>query len=126
MKALQLKGMRFGRWMVTERSTRKQHSTFKWVCRCDCGTIREVSGSDLLKGGSRSCGCINKERIINGNITHGLSKHPAYNTWKSMVRRCHFKNSNSYNLYGERGITVSREWRFNPSAFLQWADENGW
>lgn len=33
----------------------------KWLCRCDCGTVRYVLERSLLYGGSRSCGCAAKE-----------------------------------------------------------------
>ena len=29
----------------------------KWKCECECGTIKEVEGNSLRRGGSKSCGC---------------------------------------------------------------------
>lgn len=29
-----------------------------WLCRCDCGTLREVASWDLRSGDSHSCGCL--------------------------------------------------------------------
>ncbi len=46
-----LSGMRFGAWVVL------QQSETMCLCRCDCGTEREVYRYSLLHGVSTSCGC---------------------------------------------------------------------
>ena len=56
-----LTGQRFGKWVVLEKMASKKYPgggyAQMWKCRCDCGTVKEVSQC-LLKGGySRSCGC---------------------------------------------------------------------
>ena len=53
-----LTGQRFGRWTVVERDTENPGFYF---CRCDCGTERSVLGKNLVRGGSRSCGCARKK-----------------------------------------------------------------
>jgi hypothetical protein len=60
------------------------------------------------------------------NERHGLSRHPGYYTWYSMVRRCHCKEHAKYHRYGGRGITVCDEWRDSPVAFLSWLDGTEW
>lgn len=45
-------GMRFGRLLVTERVTDR-----KWKGRCDCGTERTFTRSQLASGSYQSCGC---------------------------------------------------------------------
>ena len=63
-----LTGKRFGRWTVLEHrgyrysKSGKSRSTM-WLCKCDCGTIKEVRGRALKTGASTSCGCYQKERI---------------------------------------------------------------
>lgn len=47
-----LEGRQFGSLQVIEQS-----STGKWICKCECGNIIEVIESNLLSGGTRSCGC---------------------------------------------------------------------
>jgi hypothetical protein len=32
-----------------------------WLCQCDCGNQKEISGSNLTSGKSQSCGCFAKE-----------------------------------------------------------------
>ena len=43
-------------------------------------------------------------------VTHGLSRHSAYNSWKKMIQRCTDPNNKDYHLYGGRGITVCERW----------------
>lgn len=53
-------GQRFGRWTVIEKLPKKKgHSSC--LCRCDCGTVRAVRNGALIKGNSKSCGCLMKD-----------------------------------------------------------------
>jgi hypothetical protein len=53
-----------------------------WVCRCSCGTDEEpveviVTGSKLVNGHTRSCGCIQREAASKtGQKFKHLLKHP--------------------------------------------------
>ena len=58
MQLIQLIGQRFGRWTVLSQAERKDRVQIYWVCRCDCGTEKEIAGYPLRNGESRSCGCI--------------------------------------------------------------------
>ena len=42
--------------LLTLGSKSKGHK--RWVCQCECGSIRLVDESDLKQGRSRSCGCV--------------------------------------------------------------------
>ena len=66
-KFVDITGQRFGRWTVIKRSeTIKKQTT--WLCKCDCGTIKSVRGSDLKSGKSVSCGCFNKEVVSEKSV----------------------------------------------------------
>jgi hypothetical protein len=57
-KLIDLTGQRFGLWTVLSLSDRrtKEHALF-WKCRCDCGAVRDVIGTNMKNGKSLSCGC---------------------------------------------------------------------
>ena len=59
-------GVPNSRWTVLHEGQFKGHQRY-WVCQCECGTIKEVQGGHLRDGSSVSCGCINKERILEYN-----------------------------------------------------------
>lgn len=56
-KLVDLTGERIGRWTVLRRAENSKNNEVMWLCRCDCGTIRAVSRSNLRRGGSLCCGC---------------------------------------------------------------------
>lgn len=56
-------GTKFSRWTVIGG---KVH--MKYLCRCECGTERYVDHRNLKSGISKSCGCLNIERLIERNI----------------------------------------------------------
>lgn len=63
-KLINLVGEKYGNWTVLEKAKKpedsKSSSAF-WLCRCDCGTERIVSGNVLKQGKSKSCGCKRKQ-----------------------------------------------------------------
>lgn len=38
-----------------------------WKCRCSCGQVRVVGQENLTGGGTRSCGCMGRERVRGEN-----------------------------------------------------------
>ena len=56
-KALDLTNNKIGRWTVLRRAESRNKKTY-WVCECECGTIKIVSGHSLKNGTSKSCGCV--------------------------------------------------------------------
>lgn len=104
-----LTGKRFGRWEVIGYSHHVRTQAY-WNSRCDCGTERAVSGPEMARGNSVSCGCYMREKNGSRARTHGLSKHPAFNSWIYAKERCRNPKNTGYYLYGGRGVTFSAEW----------------
>ena len=55
---------------------------------------------------------------------HGMTHHPQFSRWRSMVRRCTDPTDSGWESYGGRGITVAPEWINDPRAFCEWVDEH--
>ena len=55
----------FGRLIVEGLSTKKPKNPNDrhnfWICRCECGNVKDIHQSSLLSGDTQSCGCIQKE-----------------------------------------------------------------
>ena len=117
-------GDKYGRLTVKEPSEKDKHGQ-KWTCRCECGATRDVYESNLTNGNSKSCGCINSERLREMKLRHGGTGTRLYNIWLDMRKRCTNQNSKNYKRYGARGITVCEEWA-EYEAFESWAIENGY
>lgn len=76
-KFIDLTGKKFGRLTVIHREENKirpsGQSATTWLCRCDCGNTIIVTGCDLKKGNTKSCGCLQNE--INSSV------HKKYNNY---------------------------------------------
>ncbi len=57
-KVIDLTGQKFGRWLAQYETGGRRYNDPVWHCMCDCGTERDVGGSSLRDGSSKSCGCI--------------------------------------------------------------------
>jgi hypothetical protein len=92
------------------------------LARCDCGTVKGVSVHSLIRGLSKSCGCLSDEAKSKRSLIHGESWHrkrtPEYRSWEAMKARCSNPRNNRWHLYGARGITVCDRWRDSYTAFL--------
>jgi hypothetical protein len=82
----------------------------RWLCRCVCGTVSSVSTQALVHGGSRSCGCLRRERAAKATFRHGYSARTEYGIWKTLRARCNNKKNVAYVRYGARGIRVCSAW----------------
>lgn len=125
-KAIDLIGQRFGKLTVIERSENSCGGKTRWVCRCDCGKEKVILGDSLRKGRTSSCGCKYLESNKGRNTTHGQTSTRIYRIWLSVKQRCCYKNSSTYKIYGDRGITVCEEWKNDFQTFHEWAMSHGY
>lgn len=109
-RIIDISGEKFARWTVLEFSHTHSRTAF-WRCQCECGTVSTVKGSALRKGQSKSCGCLQKERVCEAITTHGYTHSSEYYSWQAMIQRCLNPNNPAYHNYGQRGITVCAKWR---------------
>jgi hypothetical protein len=101
-------GRRFGRLVVlelTERLTAKRRRVV-WLCQCDCGAKPLVSGSHLLSGKTKSCGCFR----VDVRTTHGMTGTAIHSIWLAMLDRCRNPNHPEYRYYGGRGVKTCERW----------------
>lgn len=63
-------GKRFGRLTVTCYAGKVNPNTREryWICRCDCGNETCVGHNELRNGDTVSCGCYQKEKLVNSLI----------------------------------------------------------
>lgn len=58
---MNLTGQRFGRLIVTEKTTEKYRTEYIYRCQCDCGKEKLTTSSMLKRGVVQSCGCLRHE-----------------------------------------------------------------
>jgi hypothetical protein len=71
-------------------------------------------------GRPASCGCKKKELQSAAHKKHGMSRHPAFAVWRSMLDRCRLPSHQAWKNYGGRGIAVCASWQESFKNF--WAD----
>lgn len=127
MKLIDLTGQRFGRLVVLKRSDNIGKKP-AWVCKCDCGNEKIVTGGNLKSGHVSSCGCLWDDVVPQNNkeinTRHGETNTKLHKTWVNMRYRCNNPNCKSYKNYGGRGISICDEWD-SYEAFRDWALSNG-
>src|SRR5688572_28147823 len=128
MKPKDLSGQRFGRLLVTSefKSVKRGSNgrmTRSWRCLCDCGDEKWVAVDGLTCGRTNSCGCLRIETTAKRSITHGKAvgrkSTKELKSWGKAKSRCYCKTDHKYRIYGERGITMSEEWRNSSTRFLE-------
>ncbi len=123
-------GTTFGKLTVL-REAPKDGAFRKVWCRCECGTEKSIRIHELGRQDNKrtvSCGCHrlaqNVARTPPASAIHGLCSrtvtHYLYSAWKAIKRRCLDPKSDSYYLYGARGIGVYPPWVSDPSAFASY------
>ncbi len=114
-------GMVYGRLTVLGKSPEQPTAHAYWLCRCECGKLVNVSGNHLRRGTTRSCGCLNLEKL-RARKTHGQAvggHHRVYRIWNAMRQRCHNPKQPHFERYGGPGIFVCDEWRKSFDAFYR-------
>lgn len=123
-------GFKKGRLTVIEVLASKRSNSGKLnpvvMCRCECGNIKTYLLYNILYGKTLSCGCLQKELKSKRVTIHGLSGHPLFEVWNSMLDRCYKPKTTHFEHYGGRGIRVCWAWKQGFESFYKWAIQNGW
>ena len=125
-KPLNLTGQRFGALVVIGRADNDPSGKTRWWCQCDCGELKVILATSLVRGLTRSCGCFNKSVASKRMRKHLLSGHRLYGIWTDMKKRCSNPSCKSFDNYGGRGIKVCPAWENHFQLFYTWSLLNGY
>lgn len=120
--AIDITNQRFGRLTALGPIERSGGRIF-WLCQCDCGKTTTAIAGHLRNGNRKSCGCLYAEHAKQRQIIPDTERERVYAIWNMMIQRCHNPNNLSYHRYGERGITVCDEWRYNFQSFYDYISQ---
>lgn len=125
MNRLDIKpGDRFSRLTIIEEVEMRYGRRY-FLCKCDCGTIKEIGLNNFNKGKTESCGCLHSEITRKRNFKHGLYGTRIHKSWRHMIDRCQNPKDKRFVHYGGRGIKVCSEWQEFIN-FYEWAIANGY
>lgn len=105
-----LTGMRFGRLTVLYRAdvkTKAQKTL--WHCRCDCGNEIDVFSGSLLRGLTKSCGCLNRE------VSRNMHGHMHYQDGTCLEILERSQKNQAENKAGFRGLFLTKKGRYRAS-----------
>lgn len=63
MRRLDLTGNKFGNLTPIKNVGRDTHNNALWLCVCECGRESVVVARDLKSGHTKSCGCLQQQKI---------------------------------------------------------------
>lgn len=112
-------GQVFGYWTVLGFAGRDSRNATIWNCKCVCGNEKKVIVGSLMKGKSKSCGCMQYKIAAEKNRKHGLSGTPTYKSWHAMLQRSEGKGG--HQSYVDRGFTVCDRWM----SFINFVEDMG-
>lgn len=121
-------GQRFGRLLAIKEAWNAEDGRSIWLCKCDCGNFVEVRKGNLTPKGTKSCGCLQKEkaretgRRVKGEDTPNWigddAKYSAVHKWlvrnKPMLElceRCKERPATQFSFIGKVG------WSRNPDDY---------
>lgn len=121
-------GQKFGKLTVLKTSHKDSRGEWHWLCRCDCGNLKTVSGNKLRSGNTISCGCVQRGLRSSGVLrrSHGMTNSRLYVAWRNMKSRCGNPKNIEFNSYGGRGISICEAWKNSFEAFSDWALSHGY
>ena len=129
MNIINLKGKRFGKLLVIDKTLERTKSgSVKWRCKCDCGNEVVISSASL-KSGTKSCGCYLAEWNSSTKRIYEYDRENKriYNIWRGVKARVSEKGSSkNCQLYAKRGIKMCEEWQEDFIKFYNWAINNGY
>lgn len=124
-KYTDITNQKFNRLTAIERIYCSRQKKMAWNCLCECGGSIVATYTQLKSGNTKSCGCLNHEKILERNTSHSESKTRLYKIWVGIRQRCNNPNKKSYVNYGGRGVKVCDDWD-NYLNFKEWAISNGY
>ena len=123
-------GHKFGRLTPIRKLRSIKWNEIEWECLCDCGNKTRVRATDLIRGRTKSCGCLSRDITTMRSTIHGSSKRGhvdrLYRIYHDMKRRCQKEYRQDYGRYGRRGINVCQEWKNSYETFRDWALSHGY
>lgn len=122
MKKIDLIGRVFYRLTVIGFAGVNARRQSLWTCQCLCSKEVVVLSYSLRGGMTKSCGCLNKEKVLTNSLMHGHAKQtkntPEYRAWQHAKSRCFNPNVDNFQNYGGRGISMCERWLNSFENFL--------
>lgn len=105
---------------VASKEQKNGKETRRALFQCHCGKEFITNINQVIRGGTKSCGCKTTEYIRMAVTKHGLYQHPLYKIWMEIKERVLNNKNKGYKNYGGRGITMFPPWINDFPLFLDY------
>jgi elongation factor P hydroxylase len=120
-------GIKYNRLTIIEVLPIINGKQIRYLCRCDCGNLTEVNRDKLVRGNTKSCGCLMKEKAKKLGLSNRIEKGQAnfnvlYGNYKASAKHRNlefslnkeeFRNLTDGNCYycgmSPQGIQVKKD-----------------
>ncbi len=118
-----MEGKVFGKLKVLHEDLSNAYKHKKWVCECECGNTKSISGDHLRRGLIVSCGCKNKLKEggdISGDLWYSITKSKVSKRSKRRNLNFNITKEYIYKLFQEQkgkcalsglDITLPTKWK---------------
>jgi hypothetical protein len=111
-----LSGTKYGRWTVV-----RYDGSEKWECKCECGTVKTILRSSLIRGRSKSCGCY---KSPNDAEYFERTKKRLLKKVKKTISGCwEWTGAKNHSGYGHTTFRKERCKRAHRVSYLIWVGE---
>ncbi len=121
-------GESFGRLKILKVIGSKNRRAFV-KCLCECGNIKESYLYSVLRGRTKSCGCLSKEpRSFKHGETSQRKYSAEYRAWASMktaVLSRSEKIRSKYRNMSDNGVTVCDRWTDKKMGLINFLEDMG-
>lgn len=109
-KILDITGEKYGLLTALVRTDVRSGTSYKWLCKCDCGYTCSVASNNLRTGHTTNCGCVLKAKRENYRGNMPATWYEVYSIWAGIKERCNNPNSVSFVNYGAKGVKMQESW----------------
>lgn len=112
-------GQKFGHWTVLDVFDDEDKKD-RWLCQCDCTTVKEVSAKSLKRGTSKSCGCAKGKMV-----SDALKKYNSYEVMGDYTTLYTLKNEPFYIDTEDLERVLKYCWRLDKEGYIVATSYNG-
>lgn len=117
MSIKDLTGQKFNRLTVLYKDESKTDRT-RYICQCECGKTLSVISSQLINGHTKSCGCLQKEKVL--EINKNKKKYNEYDLKSYPYGICYASNNGNPILFDLEDYDLIKDycWRIDSYGYV--------
>lgn len=96
--------------VINNETKRGKYGEILIKVKCNCGNEKYLKNLDFINGNVASCGCLQKKRVKQARMTHGLYKSKEYRVWLRLKTICFNENNLSFKQHSASGIEMYSQW----------------